>query len=610
LIKGKFSPSLQSKARANTTYSFAKASIDYNVVKAVIKYSLATAYSYLDEKGLNKLYKDIVTSLDSILIETTFNRTFDDGQNVTTQTLINTAKVLSDILTSSDNFNYTTTFNRLFGESQSQLDASFFNVIKVLADSVVPIEVKSLTLNKNLSDAVSNIDNKTFSFIKALVDQSIITDRATLSFTKRPSDSQSQLDTFNRIVSYLRSPNDNQPQSDTLNRTVNYSRNFSDIVTIPDRIVSIFFADEGDIVDPFSVADRASLTLVKPLSGDTYSGFVDSYSSTFITSRSDQSSPSDNFSRIANYLRSFSETRPVLDSFSRTVTFNRLLADLQITQDEFARAVQYFRTYADSQEQADQKTITFNALKQDSSQPIDDKTISSGKILSDTSVSTEQIQNIDYTTSKIDNQEQSDTNTYSLDKLLDNDNQLQSDTYSSDIQPVYEDFQEQTDETTNIDVQPVYNEEQNQEDTVDYTSEYNREYTDTQEQTDQTTNIDTEKQLDVEYVLTIDVVDILYIIGRDYADEQLVSDTFNRSVQYDRTYVDSYTLTDFSTFDYALGTRTESIYSADNLTTLQYYKYLNESQLQQDSGSSVTSDYVTNYGDYFSEYYVGEVRTF
>ena len=142
MIKGKFSPSIQSNAKANTVYSFAKAKCDYSLAKAVIKYSLATAYSYLDEKGLNKLFDEVIQSLDSILIETHFVKDFSDDQIVNSQAIINASKVLSDVYSGfTDQVDILKIFGRDFSEQQFQNDyVNYINTIKSIADTVLPKE--------------------------------------------------------------------------------------------------------------------------------------------------------------------------------------------------------------------------------------------------------------------------------------------------------------------------------------------------------------------------------------------------------------------------------------------------------------------------------------
>lgn len=476
-------------------------------------------------------------------------------------------------------------------ESYTTDDSSLIAVNKPIQDAIVPIELYSSELQKQIEDSSTAIDFQYSAFNK-FTDENI-----------------NQYDEIEVLIEWIREfeefvasndiyaslfemgqIDDSIPSVDEFDRTVEYNRDFFDNQTTTDQISSVSFDDlESDsvVTDPLGMNDDPAFNLDKAPIDLT----VDNVDLAIFEFSKALSELQNQFDLIQQY----ELNKPLSDSQvieeQPSIDFATLNADSYSVADDYSAVIDFNRDFQETVDNTDTNTFSIDKSLTDSQTNLDDYAIGLTKPdLSDTySIDDQFTRTVDYNRSASDSVSTVDT----LSGIAFSDEESDSvafDPFHVDDDPAF-DLNKPTNDSFTAAEQYV----------IDNTLPKS----DTQNQTDYLNEINTNKSISESQSQT--ETNSLSFDKGSIPEVSTVADYFDRTTSYTRSYTETQAQTDDKSVTFVKGTVQETITEVDS-KIIQSYKYLYETMSESDSGSLLNTDYVGSY--YFNDDFVGSKRTF
>lgn len=244
-------------------------------------------------------------------------------------------------------------------------------------DAAVIAEQAALSASKPLTDSGSATDLANLAILKSFSDSGLFTDANALTFGKQPDDSVAFAESVGFDVA--KALQDSPAFTDLASKA--FSKSFSDSVNFSDVINAISgIGNEEDLSDSGSITDLANVTfgkqavetitfaeaqtfgITKGLSDTVYAtddigaeATIDDDQTLQVQKRLiELPSITDLISRVAAYIRSFSDSAGVADSISLEAAYQRDFTESPVASDSVAVSAGYNRTASDSGSVADQ----------------------------------------------------------------------------------------------------------------------------------------------------------------------------------------------------------------------------------------------------------------
>ena len=163
------------------------------------------------------------------------------------------------------------------------------------ADSFSQTDTKTVSVGKRFLDSTGQADTKTISVGKARSDSSTPTDTKTVNFGKTSSDSSTPTDT--KAISFGKAQADSVTESDLVSK--NFSKSLSHVVYPYDDLNSTV------------IGDSENMQFTKVISNAV--------------------APTDTFTRVVGFIRSYSDSTTLTDS--KANSFGKILNDTTTTSD-------------------------------------------------------------------------------------------------------------------------------------------------------------------------------------------------------------------------------------------------------------------------------------
>lgn len=476
-------------------------------------------------------------------------------------------------------------------ESYTTDDSSLIAVTKPIQDAIVPIELYSSELQKQIEDSSTAIDFQYSSFNK-FTDENINQYdeiEVLIEWIREFEEFVASNDIYASVFE-MGQIDDSVPSVDEFDRTVEYNRDFSDTQTIADQISSVSFDDlESDsvVTDPIGMNDDPAFNLDKaPI--DLSVSNVDLAILEFSKALSELQNQFD-------LIQQYELNKPLSDSQvieeQPSIDFATLNADSYSVADDYSAVIDFNRDFQETVDNTDTNTFSIDKSLTDSQANLDDYAIDFTKPdLSDTySIDDQFTRTVDYNRSASDSVSTVDT----LSGIAFSDEE--SDSVAFD--PLH------------LDDDPAFNLDKPTNDSFTAAEQYVIDNTlpksDTQNQTDYLNEINTNKSISESQSQT--ETNSLSFDKGSIPEVSTVADYFDRTTSYTRSYTETQAQTDDKSVTFVKETVQETITEVDS-KIIQSYKYLYETMSESDSGSLLNTDYVGSY--YFNDDFVGSKRTF
>lgn len=582
--------------------------------------------------GIDKPLSDIEELVDNT--EISFTTQFDDATEQSDSVDLLNIKSTTDTQPQSDAFSRTVDYNREYSdnvlateqiagfsftdeESDSVAvdpigvdDDPAFDLVKApILESYTTDDSSLIAVNKPIQDAIVPIELYSSELQKQIEDSSTAIDFQYSAFNKFTDENINQYDEIEVLIEWIREfeefvasndiyaslfemgqIDDSISSVDEFDRTVEYNRDFSDNQTIIDQISSVSFDDlESDsvVTDPIGMDDDPAFNLDKSPIDLTVSN-VDLAILEFSKALSELQNQLD-------LIQQYELNKPLTDSQvieeQPSIDFATSNADSYSVADDYLTVIDFNRDFQETVDNTDTNTFSIDKSLTDSQANLDDYAIDFTKPdLSDTySIDDQFTRTVDYNRSTSDSVSTVDT----LSGIAFSDEETDSvafDPFHVDDDPAF-DLNKPTNDSFTA--------------TEQYVIDNALSKSDTQNQTDYLNEINTNKSISESQSQT--ETNSLSFDKGSIPEVSTVTDYFDRTTSYTRSYTETQAQTDDKSVTFVKGTVQETITEVDS-KIIQTYKYLYETMSESDSGSLLNTDYVGSY--YFNDDFVGSKRTF
>lgn len=582
--------------------------------------------------GIDKPLSDIEELVDNT--EISFTTQFDDATEQSDSVDLLNIKSTTDTQPQSDAFSRTVDYNREYSdnvlateqiagfsftdeESDSVAvdpigvdDDPAFDLVKApILESYTTDDSSLIAVNKPIQDAIVPIELYSSELQKQIEDSSTAIDFQYSAFNKFTDENINQYDEIEVLIEWIREfeefvasndiyaslfemgqIDDSISSVDEFDRTVEYNRDFSDNQTIIDQISSVSFDDlESDsvVTDPIGMDDDPAFNLDKSPIDLTVSN-VDLAILEFSKALSELQNQLD-------LIQQYELNKPLTDSQvieeQPSIDFATSNADSYSVADDYLTVIDFNRDFQETVDNTDTNTFSIDKSLTDSQANLDDYAIDFTKPdLSDTySIDDQFTRTVDYNRSASDSVSTVDT----LSGIAFSDEETDSvafDPFHVDDDPAF-DLNKPTNDSFTA--------------TEQYVIDNALSKSDTQNQTDYLNEINTNKSISESQSQT--ETNSLSFDKGSIPEVSTVTDYFDRTTSYTRSYTETQAQTDDKSVTFVKGTVQETITEVDS-KIIQTYKYLYETMSESDSGSLLNTDYVGSY--YFNDDFVGSKRTF
>lgn len=328
-----------------------RAAVSYASIKVEPTYIKATAFVYLDDRGLNKYARDYIDPLD--IIKFAVDKLLQDETIPADAAAKAIGKLLEDTALPVDAIRLAVGFIRQFTEIAEIVEVQYITTGKALEDSHTPTDeitgkvvTKLLiedTFLQDLAD-VNNGDGLEYSFGKGISDfVPAPSDNATVNTGKNFSDSSSLADAVSQIIAKVLADiaavddqiaqvfvkgtiSDSVEQSDSFDRTVSFNRTQDDSVSNSDS--NVLTTGKG-LSETLTPAEQARLDFTTSYSDATTNS--DAATLSFAKYTSDAATPSDAESHVVAFARQFDDAASGSDA--QTISTAKSLSDTQAVDD-------------------------------------------------------------------------------------------------------------------------------------------------------------------------------------------------------------------------------------------------------------------------------------
>lgn len=328
-----------------------RATVGYVSVKAVPTYVKATAFVYLDDRGLNKYARDYIDPLD--VLKYAIDKLLQDEVIPADAMARAVGKLLESSTGTSDATSLAVGFIRQYSEIASVTDAPYIRTEKGLEDSHTPQDqITSLGVTKLIIDDaflqdladVNSGDGLEYSFGKGLSEFiSTPSDAAVTNTGKGLSESISLAETVTQIINKV----------------------LADIATIDEQIYQSF--TKGTISDAVTSADSFDRTVSFDRTQDDT--VTNSDSSTLTTGKSLAETSTLSEQARLDFATSFTDA--VTNSDANTLSFDKYTSDAATLSDAESHVVAFVRQFDDAASGLDAQTIS-TAKSLSDTQDVDD----------------------------------------------------------------------------------------------------------------------------------------------------------------------------------------------------------------------------------------------